>query len=58
MCKKSTKAVFRIKNQGGDKMEIIKEDGKIKVACSYSTQFIKKAHEASGLNLTGYSTTK
>lgn len=29
-------------------MEIIREDGKIKVACSYSTQFIKKAHELGG----------
>lgn len=29
-------------------MEIIREDGKIKIACSYSTQFIKKAHELGG----------
>ena len=44
--KKSTKAAFRIKEE--TKMEIIREDGKIKVACSYSTQFIKKAHELGG----------
>lgn len=29
-------------------MEIIRENGKIKVACPYSAQFIKKAHELGG----------